>query len=536
MTERTRQLALSCLFLLAVVAASAEAGAEYDVVLAGGTVYDGSGAPGKVVDVAIEGDLIAAVGDLSNAVASRRIDVSGLALVPGFVDIHSHAVRDDTDQSGLFLWPDAENYIRQGVTTAIGGPDGGSWYPISSLLDKVETEPAAINFGTFVGHNRVRMEVMQRDNRAPTAAEMAQMESLVERAMSDGAFGLSSGLKYIPGAYAETGEVIALARVAGRHGGIYITHMREEGLGLLDSVAETIRIGEEGGLPAQITHHKAMGAKMWGKSAETLAMVDAANARGLDISSDQYPYAASSTGIKVLFPAWSLEGNRKARLDRLADPETRARIKAALVENLTFDRGGNDLTRVALASCRWNPAYNGKNLQELLEQRAQQLTMENAADLVMELEEKGSCSAVYHSMHEDDVVRIMQHDKTMIASDGGIYEDDGSVPHPRNYGSFARVLGVFVRERGVLDFPTAIHKMSRMPADRIGLGNRGRVEVGAVADIAVLDPDTVVDRATFENPHQYAGGVLHVFVNGQAVLLNGDMTGRRPGKALRSTD
>lgn len=275
---------------------------------------------------------------------------------------------------------------------------------------------------------------------------------------------------------------------------------------------------------------------MWGKSVESLAMVDEANARGLDISSDQYPYAASSTGIKVLFPAWSLAGDRKERLARLADPEIRARIKTGLVENLKYDRGGNDLTRVALASCRWNPDYNGKNLQQLLEERGAEVNMENAAELVMELEENGSCSAVYHAMHEEDVVRIMQHSKTMIASDGGIYENDGSVPHPRNYGSFARVLGVFVRERGVLDLPTAINKMSRMPADRIGLSDRGRLEPGAMADIAVFDEQTVIDRATFKNPHQYAKGVVHVFVNGEPVLLNGEMTGRRPGRVLRSTD
>lgn len=505
-----------------------------DLVLAGGLVFSGDGGAGRLADIGIAGDRIAAVGDLSDWAAASRIDVTGLAVTPGFIDIHSHAVRDDADKSGIFLWPDAENYIRQGVTTAIGGPDGGSWYPISGLLDRIEANPAAINFGTFVGHNRIRQEVMGRADRAPTEHELRLMQQLVATAMREGAFGLSSGLKYVPGAYSETPELIALARVAGDFGGIYITHMREEGVGLLDSVRETIRIGEEAGLPAQITHHKAMGVSMWGRSADTLALVDDANARGVDVTSDQYPYTASSTGIKVLFPAWSLEGDKETRLDRLRDPDTRARVKAGLVENLEMDRGGNDLDRVAIAECRWGPSLNGKTLGEILDERSQDRTMANAAELVMELEEAGSCTAVYHAMDEGDVVRIMRHPRTMVASDGGIFMPGDDVPHPRNYGSFARVLGVYVREKGVLDLPTAIHKMSRMPADRIGLADRGRIEPGARADIAVFDPDRVIDRATFRQPHQFAEGMVHVLVNGQAVLLDGRMTGVRTGRVLRS--
>jgi hypothetical protein len=360
------------------------------------------------------------------------------------------------------------------------------------------------------------------------------MKGKVERAMFDGAFGLSSGLKYVPGAYSETEEVIELARVAGQYGGIYITHMREEGVGLLDSVRETIRIGEEGGLPAQLTHHKAMGTRTWGKSVQSLALVDAARERGLDVSIDQYPYAASSTGIDVLFPAWSLAGEREVRLQRLADPGTRARIKTGIIDNLINDRGGNDPSRVAIADCDWNPGLNGKNLAEILRERGLEVSMENAAGLAMEIEENGGCSAIYHSMSELDVVRIMQHPQTMIASDGGIHMPAGDRPHPRNYGSFSRVLARYVREQGVLDFSTAIHKMTRMPADRIGLSDRGRIEAGAMADIAVIDPAKVIDRATFKDPHRFSTGTHHVFVSGQAVLLNGEMTGARPGRVLRS--
>ncbi|HET6565911.1 MAG TPA: amidohydrolase family protein, partial [Xanthomonadales bacterium] len=359
-------LLASCIGLASTVSAASPQ-APYDLVLVGGTVFNGDGGAGRVIDIGLRGDRIAAVGELASAPALERLDVSGLAVTPGFVDIHSHAVRESERDSGIFLWPDAENYIRQGVTSIIGGPDGNSWYPISGLLSRLEAAPAAVNFGTFVGHNRIRQQVMQRENRAPDAVELQQMQNLVATAMADGAFGLSSGLKYVPGTYANTEEVIALARVAGEYGGIYITHMREEGVGLLDSVEETIRIADEGGLPAQVTHHKAMGASMWGRSVDSLAMLDAANARGLDISSDVYPYSASSTGIKVLFPAWSLEGDRKERLARLHDPVARERIKAGLVENLRQDRGGNDLSRVVIAECKWDNSFNGQSLAQILQ-------------------------------------------------------------------------------------------------------------------------------------------------------------------------
>jgi len=525
-----RFLALLFLSSAPSVSRSAE---PVDFILEGGSVYDGSGGDAVVTDIGISGDRISAIGDLSAVQAKRRVDVSGLAVTPGFIDIHSHAVRRSVENSGIFLWPDAENYIRQGVTTAIGGPDGSSWYPVAELFSMLEAAPSSVNFGTFVGHNTVRTLAMGRADRAPSEAELEAMKGMVDRAMTEGAFGLSSGLKYIPGAYSQTEEVIELARVAGLHGGIYITHMREEGVGRVDSVAETIRVGEEGGLPAQVTHHKAMGKLTWGKSEQTLAMIDAANARGLDVTSDQYPYAASSTGIDVLFPAWSLAGDHDATLDRLQDPEIRATIKAGIIDNLVNDRGGNDPARVAIANCSWNKALNGKDLAEILRERGLPVNMNNAAELAMELVANGGCSAVYHAMSDEDVVRIMRHPKTMIASDGGIHMPAEDRPHPRNYGSFSRVLGSYVREQGVIGFPEAIHKMSMMPADRIGLANRGRIEVGAYADIAVLDPETVIDKATFKDPHQLSEGVYHVFVNGQAVLLNKVMTGDRPGRILR---
>jgi dihydroorotase/N-acyl-D-amino-acid deacylase len=352
--------------------------------------------------------------------------------------------------------------------------------------------------------------------------------------MREGAFGLSSGLVYTPGNFAEIEEVIALAEVAGRYGGIYISHMRDEALGVLDSVAELIRIAEEAGLPGQITHAKAMGTAMQGKSMDLLAMVDAANARGLDISLDQYPYPAGSTGLTVQFPLWSRDGGDARLAERLEDPELRARIKVELIDQLVNVRGRNDPANVQLAYCSWDHSLDGLDLAQILQRQNREVTIANAAELIMELQAAGGCQAIYHAMHPDDVVNIMRHPRTMIAADGGIEIPGNGHPHPRNYGTYPRVLGRYVREQGVMPFHAAIHKMTRMPADRIGLADRGRIEPGAIADIVVLDPKTVIDRATFTDPHQYPEGVVHVFVAGQAVLQNGEMTGARPGRVLRS--
>lgn len=503
-----------------------------DVILAGGTVYTGDDAAGVVADVGIAGDRIMAVGDLGDRDAALRLDVTGLAVVPGFIDIHSHAVRDEPGD-GIFRWPDAENLIRQGVTSVIGGPDGGSPLPITDTFAAIERSPAAVNFGTFVGHGSIRGKIVGEEDRPPTDRELELMRAEVRAAMEDGAYGLSSGLIYPPGRFATTEEVIELAKVAAEYDGIYISHMREEGLELLASVAETIRIGEEGGLPTQITHHKVVGAPMWGKSTETLRLVDEAIARGVDVSIDQYPYTASSTSLTVLFPGWSLDGGRAALLERMADPEERARLRRDIVYRIETDRGGDDPANVQLSNCPHDVSLNGLDLAEVLRLNEREVTHDNAADLLMELVAAGNCSAVFHAIREDDVMRILAHPVTMPASDGGIEGPSDRVPHPRNYGTFARVLGLYVRERNVIPFHTAVHKMARLPADRIGLADRGRITAGAIADIAVLDPAAVIDKAEFGNPHQYAEGAHHVFVAGEAVLLNGVMTGARPGRILR---
>jgi dihydroorotase/N-acyl-D-amino-acid deacylase len=520
---------LSALVLASLLAAPAHAGESrwLTLILQGGEVHDGSGGPPRIADVGVLNDRIVAIGDLRDRKAGVRLDVSGLAVVPGFIDIHSHAVE------GVFRHPLAENYLKQGVTTVVGGPDGGSPYPIGEFLAKLDAEPPAINFALMVGHGTIRSAVLGNEDRAPTAEELERMKSMVADGMRDGAFGLSSGLKYVPGAYAKTEEVIELARVAGYFGGIYISHMREEGNGLLESVRETIRIGEEGGLPTQITHHKAVGKAMWGRSVETLALVDEARKRGVDVTIDQYPYTASSTSLAILLPAWSLEGTPEERLARLRNPEERAKIRAGVLKNLEEDRGGGDAKNVVVARCRWDPSLDGKSLADILRERGRPTTLEEAADLTLELQEKGGASGIFHAMIEEDVERILRHPQTMVASDGGIVAPGEGVPHPRSYGTFARVIGHYSRDRELLTFEEAVRKMSRLPADRLALGDRGRIEVGAFADIAALDREQVSDTSDFGNPHQYAEGARHVLVNGVLVLRDSQATGARPGRTLR---
>ncbi|MGH9675196.1 MAG: N-acyl-D-amino-acid deacylase family protein, partial [Bryobacteraceae bacterium] len=498
----------------------------HDTVISGGRIYDGAGNPWFYADVAVQGDRIAAIGNLAAAAARMRLDARGLAIVPGFIDIHSHG------RDGLLTIPAAENQIRQGVTTIVEGNDGGSPLPLAPFLAKLAATRFAVNFATFAGHGTIRREVVGLENRKATPEEIQKMKDLTRQAMRDGSFGLSTGLFYVPGNYAPTEEVIELAKVAGSLGGMHISHMRNEAQGVLDSIRETIRIGEEGGLPTQITHHKVVGTAMWGKSVETLRLVEQARARGVDVTIDQYPYTASSTGTAALFPQWAQAGGTKSLLERLDAPETRARIKEAIVSNIVDNRGGGDPKNVVLASCRFDPALAGMSLADVTAARGVPVTVANAAETAIEIQKKGGCSAIYHAIAEPDVERILKSPYTMVASDGGVPEFGRAVPHPRNYGAFARVLGRYVRERRVITLESAIHKMSGFPAARLKLMDRGLIAVGMKADIGAFDPATVIDKAEFGKPHQYAEGFRHVLVNGRAVLRDGKMTGELPGRVL----
>jgi N-acyl-D-amino-acid deacylase len=498
----------------------------YTLVIRGARVVDGTGNPWYRADIAVRGDTIAAIAPSIDEPATRIVDAAGLVISPGFIDIHTHARR------GIFEVPTADNYVRQGVTTVIEGPDGGSPVPLGPFLARVAATGISPNFGSFIGQGSVREAVMGLVDRAATQQELDEMRALVRQGMQEGAFGLSSGLLYVPGTFTPPAEVTELARVAGALGGIYISHMRDEAAHVLDSVRETIAVGEAGGLPTQVTHHKIVGVKNWGRSVETLRVMDEARARGVDVTIDQYPYTASSTGISVLLPAWALEGGEADVRRRLADPVDRARIQAAIVENIQFDRGGGDPKNVVIAACQWDPALAGRNLAEITRGRGLEVTLAHAAETVMFIVERGGAQGIFHAMDEADLDRILAHPATMVASDGAVVVFGQGVPHPRSYGTFARVLGHYARDRQLLPLEEAVRKMTSLPAQRLGLADRGVLRPGLKADLAVWDPARVRDSATFEAPHQYAEGFTLVVVNGDVVFEDGRMTTARPGRVL----
>lgn len=516
------------LLLFAPVALVAQ-GPQWSVLIKGGTIVDGTGAARFTGDVAIQGDRVVAVSrtPLDAARAARVIDATGLVVAPGFIDLHAHL-------EPLLGMPDAKSAVTQGVTLSLGGPDGSAPFPLRQYLDSAQSLGLGMNVAFLVGHNTVRQRVMGTENRAPTADELARMIALVRQGMGDGAFGISTGLRYVPGYYSKTDEVVALSRAASDSGGIYTSHLREEGLGLLEGVAEAITIARDARIPVVLTHHKAVGQPMWGKSVVTLAMVDTARMNGLDVMIDQYPYTASQTSLSVLIPPWALAGGTPALRQRLANPVLRDSIEQGIVELLETDRGGGDTRRVQFGQVRWDRSLEGRTLYDWAERRGVGHGMLAAAKLVLEGELNGGASMVYHIIDEGDVRRIMAHPQTMIASDGRLTRPGDGVPHPRAYGTFPRVLGEYVRVQKVLTLEQAVNKMTGMPARRLGLqGQRGCLAQGCFADITIFDPNTVGSPATFTEPHQYATGIPWVLVNGTVVIEAGQMTAARPGRSLR---
>jgi N-acyl-D-amino-acid deacylase len=499
----------------------------FDLVIRHGRIVDGTGSPWYLGDIAVRNDTIVRIAPRIEAPAARVIDAAGQIVAPGFIDIHTHARR------GIFEVPTADNYVRQGVTTLIEGPDGSSPLPLKPFLERVAATRITPNFGSFVGQGSVRDEVIGPVNRKATADEIEKMRGLVRQGMLDGAFGLSSGLFYVPGTFTPTAEVVELAKVAGAMGGIYISHMRDEAGGVLDSVRETIEIGEKGGLPTQVTHHKIIGKTNWGRSTDTLKMIDEARARGVDATLDQYPYTASSTSIQAaLMPAYALEGGRQAVLKRLQTPGMRTELRKETARIILEERGGGDPQNVQLARCDWDHALDGKRLGDVTKGRGFEPTIENAAETALWIVEKGGCQGIFHAISEDDLQRILRHPATMIGSDGEVPIFGVANPHPRSYGTFVRVLGRYVRELKVITLEDAVRKMSAFPAQRLGLADRGVLREGMKADIAIFDAAKVRDTATFERPHQYAEGVGWVIVNGQVAFENGVMTPARPGRVL----
>jgi N-acyl-D-amino-acid deacylase len=419
-----------------------------------------------------------------------------------------------------------------GVTTLVTGNCGGSAVEVGKFLGRAAETPTAVNVATLVGHNSVRRAVFGEVDRAPTAEELERMKALVEQAMRDGAVGLSTGLFYVPGAYAKTDEVVELAKVAARFGGVYATHMRNEGGGVADSIRESIEIGERAGLPVEISHFKISARRQWGQSDVTLGLVRAARRRGLSVTVDQYAYTASSTSLDSRLPDWVEEGGREEGRKRIADPAQHARIVREMKDSLR-QSGFKDFSFARVASYRAKPEYNGKSIAEIAKLARNKADVQSQIEQILEMYAAGGAAMVYHSMSEEDVRRIMREPFTMIASDSGVRRFGEGVPHPRGYGNNARVLGTYVRGLGLVTLEDAVRKMTSLPAQTFGLRDRGLVREGMAADLVIFDEAAVADPSTFESPHRYADGFSHVVVNGAVVLEDGALTKARPGVALR---
>ena len=528
----------------------------WDFLIQQARVVDGSGAPSFVADVAVGGDTIAEVGALASPQARVVIDGTGLTLAPGFIDIHTHS--DYT----LLVNPLAESKVYQGVTTEVIGNCGTSpaplgdeaypiirarmqqqyqldvsWRTLADYLKRLAASGTAVNVVPIVGHGTVRSAVMGYAQRPPTTSELRHMQALIAEAMADGAFGLSTGLVYAPGCYADTDEIIELARVVGQAGGMYFSHIRGESDTVLDAAQEAITVGERAGVAVQISHLKTAGRDNWAKTPTLLDLLDQANARGLDVTGDMYPYTAGATSLGALLPPWVHEGGLAKLLPRLRDAHVRARIRQDIEQGL--DDWWNPARAagwvgVQISRAQQHRSYQGRSLGDIAALR-QQDPLEAALDIL--LAEEGNAGVVLFMMGEVQVQAILQHRRVMIGSDAGATAPYGVLaqghPHPRAYGTFPRILGTYVRERGVMSLEEAIFRMSGLTAWRLGLSDRGLVRPGYKADIVIFDAQQIADQATYDLPHVYPTGISWVLVNGQVILRDGERLPVLPGRVLR---
>ena len=530
---------------------------QYDLLIVGGHILDGSGSPWFAGSVAVKDGRIVEVGRLPNASARRVIDATGLIVAPGFIDLHSHS--DYT----LLVDGTAQSKIRQGVTTEILGESSSAgpvlgpaatefdkalrplgiqrdWTTLSEYFARVERQGTSVNIASYVGSGQVRECILGNENRPPTAEELEKMKALVGQAMREGAIGLSSGLIYPPNMFAKTDELIELAKVAAQYGGIYATHIRGEGTHGIQAIDEAIAISEKGGLPAHIFHFKMDGRVNWGRMVEQVRHIQAARDRGVDITVDQYPYIAAMTGLEMCLPPKYLEGTSEQIVARLKDPKARAEIRKAIAtglpgweDNEVKSVGGWHGVLVASFQKPENKKYEGKRMDEVAKLMGKD-PLDALCDLL--ISEGGSADAIYFSMSEQDVRLAMRQPWVGVGSDGTAVNPEmtfAGKPHPRFYGSFPRVLGYYGRDQKVLTLSDAIRKMTSFSAQITGLTDRGLLRPGIAADIAIFDPETVADKATFENPLQYAVGIPYVIVNGVVVIDKGQHTGAKPGRVLR---
>ncbi|RYF90346.1 MAG: D-aminoacylase [Chitinophagaceae bacterium] len=500
--------------------------AQYDVIIRNGKIINGTGNSWFKSDVAISNGKIVAIAAQLPGTASKTIDASGLVVAPGFIDVHTHIEGDELKT------PTADNFIYDGVTTVIAGNCGASRVDIGKYLGWIDSLKLSVNVASLIGHNDVRKNVMGRANRDATPAELLQMENLVQKAMQDGAVGLSTGLIYIPGTYSKTPEIISLAKVAAKYGGVYATHMRDEADSVTQAIEEALTIGRAAGIPVEISHFKVSGQQNWGKSNRTLDMVMAARREGLDVTIDQYPYTASSTSLSTLLPDALLADGQDSIVARLSRPDVQKQVRTYITRKAK-NRKLKHLSYAVVANYSADTTLNGKSIEAINLLKGRKHNIQEEANTVMEMMRQGGAGMVFHGMSEADVKRIMQYPFNMFASDASIREFAVGVPHPRGYGTNARVLGKYVREEKVISLEEAIRRMTSLPAQKFQLRQIGLLQEGMQADVVVFSEAEVRDLSTFEKPHQFSTGFKYVLVNGKIVLEAGKHNGSRPGKSLR---
>jgi N-acyl-D-amino-acid deacylase len=525
---------------------------EFELLIIGAEIIDGSGNPPFHADVGINNKRIACIGDLSTAKGQTVIDVTGLTVAPGFIDVHTHIERNVPQAAPFF----APNFVRQGVTTLITGNCGRSFLDIGKFLKQLDTKGTQVNVATLVGHNTIRLEVMKQKSSAPTAAEMRAMESLVSRAMHEGAFGLSTGLVYIPGTFAKTVEITGLAKVAGQEKGLYVSHIRDEGSRGVEAIQEAIEIGQKAEAHVHISHFKAQGPSEWGSAQTRLDLISAARERGVAVSLDQYPYRASSTGLAVLLPPWLSEGEFASAKRKLEDPATRRRVRNEMLSQLQAN-GWKEYAFARVAYYKFDPSLVGLNIAEITQKREAELHASHAsvvpskfaaekgqggsateserqAETIIDLFIHGGAQMVFFDMSEDDVQTILKDSEVMFGSDSSVREENLTVlPHPRGMGTFPRILGVYVREKNLFSIEEAIRRMTWLPATTFGLTERGLIRENNWADLVIFDRNRILDTATFETPLSQPEGFRYVIVNGSIVMDQGNLTKSLPGMALR---
>jgi N-acyl-D-amino-acid deacylase len=498
----------------------------YDVIIANGKIIDGTGNSWFYGDVGIKNGRIQKVGNLRNQSTAKTIDASGLIVAPGFIDVHTHIEGNDLKV------PTAGNFILDGVTSVVTGNCGGSNIDIARYFQQLDSVKTSINVATLIGHNSVRGAVIGQTQRDPSTDEQRQMEILVEKAMKDGAVGLSTGLIYVPGTYSKTPEVIGLAKAASKYNGIYASHIRDEADHVAEAIEEAINIGRQANIPVEISHFKVTYKPNWGKSTSVVAQIEKARSEGIEVTVDQYPYIASSTSLNTRVPTWVFSGGDDSVKIRLSDPKMRSKIKTEMLD-LEKKKGVTSYSYAVIARYGADTTMNGKNISEVNKIKGRKPTLLDETETILQMVEKGGAQMIYFSMTEEDLKRIMQYPFNMFASDAGISRYGSGMPHPRGYGTNARVLGQYVRQLKVIGLEEAIRRMSSLPAQKFQLHDRGLIREGMAADLVVFDEKLVGDQSTFGKPHAYSSGFRFVLVNGQIVSENGKHTGVRSGQVLR---